>query len=119
MITFSNIYKSYDNKHTYSLTNIKLDVIQGETLVLLGSSGSGKSTLLKLINRLIVPTAGEIYVDGINIKDYNSVDLRRSIGYVFQGVGLFPHMSVLENVSIVLKLLKEKPDYQIKKVESY
>jgi osmoprotectant transport system ATP-binding protein len=83
---------------------MSLDVAEGETLVLLGSSGCGKSTTLKMINRILEPTGGRIEVDGTDVQSQDPVLLRRSIGYVFQGIGLFPHMTVAENVGIGLRL---------------
>jgi osmoprotectant transport system ATP-binding protein len=82
-----------------------MEVEKGETVVLLGSSGCGKTTTLKMVNRLIEPSAGTIRVDGRNILEQNVTELRRSIGYVFQGIGLFPHLSVAENIAIVPRLL--------------
>jgi osmoprotectant transport system ATP-binding protein len=82
-----------------------LDVADGETLVLLGSSGSGKTTTLKMINRLIEPTAGSVEIGDQDASRLSPIDLRRSIGYVFQGIGLFPHFSVERNVSIIPRLL--------------
>src|SRR5579883_2357153 len=105
MIKFSAVSKSYDGGLTYSLRNLDLVVQQGELLVLLGSSGSGKSTALKLINRLIEPSTGSIEVGGINVREQNPISLRRKIGYVFQEIGLFPHMTVEENIGTVPELL--------------
>jgi osmoprotectant transport system ATP-binding protein len=79
-------------------------------LVLLGGSGCGKTTTLKMINRLIDPTSGRVVVDGRDVRTANPVQLRRSIGYVFQGSGLFPHMTVGENIAVVPKLLHWKKD---------
>ncbi|MBU6454840.1 MAG: ATP-binding cassette domain-containing protein [Cyanobacteria bacterium REEB67] len=104
MIEFKNIAKSYDGSN-YSVQDLNLIVEDNEFLVLLGSSGSGKSTTLKMINRLIEATSGELIIDGQDVKSLNPVALRRSIGYVFQGIGLFPHMTVCENVAMVPKLL--------------
>lgn len=104
MIHFSNIAKSFDNGNTWLLRNINFEVHAGETLVLLGGSGSGKSTLLKMVNRLILPEQGEIILNGQNILQHDPITLRRSIGYVFQGVGLFPHLTVAENIAIVPRL---------------
>jgi len=113
MIAFDQVSKSYDGVSRV-IDNISFEVLKGETLVLLGSSGCGKSTILKMINRLIDPTSGTIYLDGKDIQKQNPVTLRRSIGYVFQGIGLFPHMPVQENVSIVPHMLGW-PDHQINK----
>ena len=78
----------------------------GEFVVLLGSSGSGKTTLLKMVNRLIEPSSGSITIDGTDIMSLSAPDLRRTIGYVIQQTGLFPHMRVKENIAVVPKLLK-------------
>ena len=83
------------------LRNIDLSVEEGETLVLLGRSGSGKTTLLKMVNRLIAPTAGSVRFQGRSVVDWDPIRLRRSIGYVIQEGGLFPHVTVERNVGIV------------------
>jgi osmoprotectant transport system ATP-binding protein len=83
------------------VSNLSLIVSRGETLVLLGRSGSGKTTLLKLINRLLLPTHGEVLVDGRATTASDPIRLRRSIGYVIQEAGLFPHFTVAENVGLV------------------
>jgi len=80
------------------LANLNLQVNNGETLVLLGRSGSGKTTTMKLINRLIDPTSGEVRVDGKPTIEWDPIRLRRRIGYVIQEVGLFPHLTVEENI---------------------
>lgn len=105
MIRLSEVSKTFDGGLTYAVRDLSLEIAQGETLVLLGPSGCGKTTTLKMINRLIEPSSGKIEVDGRSVMDRDAVQLRRSIGYVFQGIGLFPHMTVAENVSIVLRLL--------------
>ena len=89
-----------------AVDTVSLDVWKGELLVILGESGSGKTTLLKAINRLIPLTSGRISVEGREIAKGSPVRLRRRIGYAFQGVGLFPHMSVAANVAITPRLLK-------------
>ena len=111
MITFDQVSKSY-NGISLIIDNISFEVLKGEILVLLGSSGCGKSTTLKMINRLVDPTTGTIYLNGKDIQKQNPIKLRRSIGYVFQGIGLFPHMSVQENVSVILRMLGW-PNHQI------
>ena len=92
------------------LTGLNLVVRRGETLMLLGRSGSGKTTCLKLINRLLVPTAGDVFVEGKASQNWDPIQLRRSIGYAIQDVGLFPHYTVWQNVALVPKL--EKWDQQ-------
>jgi osmoprotectant transport system ATP-binding protein len=86
------------------LQGFGLQIGQGETVALVGRSGAGKSTILKLINRLILPDAGAVIVDGRPTTSWNPFDLRRHIGYVMQEVGLFPHKTVAENISIVPRL---------------
>lgn len=86
---------------TQVLSNFSLEVFKGETLVLLGRSGSGKTTTLKLVNRLVSPTAGEIYVNGAPNTGVNVTRLRRGIGYVIQDAGLFPHFTVQRNIGLV------------------
>jgi osmoprotectant transport system ATP-binding protein len=105
MIRLSEVSKSFDGGDTYAVNELSLEIADGETLVLLGSSGSGKSTTLKMINRLLEPSSGTIEVGGRNALEEDPVALRRSIGYVFQGIGLFPHMTVGGNVEIGLRLL--------------
>jgi len=104
MINLNNVSKTFDQGKTYAVRDVSLDVPGGETLVILGSSGSGKSTLLKLINRLIEMSSGEIHLDGHSILEQDTLALRRAIGYVFQGVGLFPHMSVEDNIAIMHRI---------------
>jgi osmoprotectant transport system ATP-binding protein len=104
MITLEQVSKSYDGVSKI-INNLSFEVLEGEILMLLGSSGCGKSTILKMINRLIDPTEGRIYLDGQDIQQQDPIELRRSIGYVFQGIGLFPHLSIRENISIVPRLL--------------
>lgn len=104
MISFCNVGKSFDGGATHAVRGLSLIVETGETLVLLGSSGCGKTTTLKMVNRLVEADAGVIEVGSRNICDLNILQLRRSIGYVFQGIGLFPHMTIEQNVSVGLKL---------------
>ena len=104
MIALDQVSKSYDGVSRI-INNLSLEVLEGEILILLGSSGCGKSTILKMINRLIDPTEGRIYLDGKDIQQQDPIELRRSLGYVFQGIGLFPHLSIRENISMVPHLL--------------
>ena len=104
MIRLDHVSKSYDGGRTLAVRNLTLGVERGELMVLLGESGCGKTTTLKMINRLIESTAGRIEVDGQNVCDHDPVLLRRGIGYVFQRIGLFPHMTVAENVAVVPRL---------------
>ena len=104
MIHLEQVSKSFDGGQTYAVRDVSLQVASGELLVLLGSSGCGKTTTLKMINRLIEPTVGTIHVAGKDVRTQDAIALRRSIGYVFQGIGLFPHMTVEENISVVLRL---------------
>ena len=113
MIEFKNVKKSYKNSVILDNFNLKID--KGNLVVLIGSSGCGKTTLLKMINRLIETTAGDILVDGKNIKDMDPIQLRRSIGYVIQQTGLFPHMTVKENIEILPKLMGKNEEELAKK----
>jgi osmoprotectant transport system ATP-binding protein len=99
-IEFRNVSYHYGSAQTL-LHDLTLDVHRGETLVLLGRSGSGKTTSLKLINHLLVPTAGEVRVDGRSTRDWDVIRLRRMIGYVIQEIGLFPHFTVARNIGLV------------------
>ena len=103
MIALDQISKSYDGVSRI-IDNLSFDVLEGEILMILGSSGCGKSTILKMINRLIEPTEGRIYLDGKDIQHQDPIALRRSIGYVTQGIGLFPHLSIRENISMMPRL---------------
>src|ERR1700681_1310470 len=95
---------SYRVAGTQVLSGFNLQVQSGETLVLLGRSGSGKTTSLKLVNRLLSPTSGEIRVNGVSNAEADLIRLRRSIGYVIQDVGLFPHFTIERNIGLVPKI---------------
>ena len=92
-----------------AVAGVSFEVAAGELLVLVGGSGSGKTTTLKMLNRLIEPTAGVVKIDGKDTRDLAPHELRRGVGYVFQGLGLFPHMTVEANIGITLRLLGWEP----------
>jgi osmoprotectant transport system ATP-binding protein len=104
MIRFENVRKQYEDGHV-ALKNINLEFNEGELTVLIGPSGCGKTTLMKLINRLNNSTQGKVYINGKDISAIDPVELRRSIGYVIQNIGLFPHMTIASNVAVVPRLL--------------
>ena len=103
MIEFRSDFKSYPNG-TEAVSDFSLTAQPNSTTVLVGSSGCGKTTLLRMVNRMVEPTSGSILIDGKDVKDSDPVALRRSIGYVIQSGGLFPHLTVGDNVSTVLRL---------------
>ncbi len=105
-IHLERVVKRFANDLAPAVDDVSLDVAPGELVVLLGSSGSGKTTLLKMVNRLIEPTSGTITIDGMNVHSLPAPELRRTIGYVIQQTGLFPHMRVRDNIAVVPKLLK-------------
>ncbi len=104
MIRFENIKMTYHKKTV--INDLSFEIKKGEFVVLIGPSGCGKTTLLKMINRLNKPTAGEIYIDGKSISSTDEVELRRNIGYIIQQTGLFPHMTIRENIEVVPRLQK-------------
>ncbi|CDZ76592.1 Glycine betaine/carnitine/choline transport ATP-binding protein OpuCA [Legionella massiliensis] len=116
MITIQNVSKSFDGNLTYALKNISFTIIDGETLVLVGTSGSGKSTLLKLIIQALQPTSGMISIDGKRIEDYPKIQLRRSMGFVFQHIGLFPHLTVAKNIALPLQLINIPKTQRMRRV---
>jgi len=103
-IEIIDVHKRYEGG-VHAIQNLSLTVREGETLILAGSSGCGKTTILKMLNRLVEPTSGTIRIHGEDILQKDPIKVRRSIGYVIQGIGLFPHMTIEENVSLVLRLL--------------
>lgn len=113
MIEMKHISKKVGNKTI--LDDISLKIDEGSFVVFIGPSGCGKTTTLKLINKLIEPTSGEIYIDGRPISKEDPIKLRRNIGYVIQSIGLFPHLTIRENVELIPKLKKEKTDEEIEK----
>lgn len=105
MIEFKDVMKSYEAE-VPAVRHLNLTIEDGECCVLLGASGCGKSTTLNMVNKLIEPDSGEIFIDGRNIDSYRPEELRRSIGYVVQSTGLFPNMTVAKNIAVVPSLLK-------------
>jgi osmoprotectant transport system ATP-binding protein len=109
LIRLERVSKTYPDAAAPAVRSVSLHVEEGTLLVLLGESGSGKTTTLKMINRLVEPTEGRIAVAGQDTRGVDPVDLRRQIGYAFQGIGLFPHMSVAANVALVPRMLGWPP----------
>ncbi len=109
MIRFENVSKTYQND-TIVLDSLSLSIDKGEFFVLIGPSGCGKTTTLKLINQLIIPSSGEIYINEKAINVYDIHELRWNIGYVLQQVALFPHLTIEENIAVVPRLLGWKKE---------
>ena len=108
-IEIDSASKSFDGGRTFVVCRASLRVTSRSLLALLGATGSGKTTLLKFINRLIHPDGGTVKIDGDDVATADAPQLRRKIGYVFQGAALFPHMSVEENIGITPRLLGWQP----------
>ena len=115
LIEFKDIVKKYKNKTV--IKPFSLDIDAGQLVVFIGPSGCGKTTLLKMVNKLIQPSAGKIFVNGKDISTMDAIELRRNIGYVIQNTGLFPHMSIAENLELIPKLKGEDPASIVKKTE--
>src|SRR3954451_3909488 len=109
LIAYSHVAKTFDGGRVKAVDDVSLDVATGEFLAIVGGSGSGKTTLLRLVNRLIEADAGTIRVEGEDVCSVDPILLRRRIGYVFQSGGLFPHLSVADNIGITPKLLGTSP----------
>jgi osmoprotectant transport system ATP-binding protein len=103
LVRFDNVEFGHEGRPAI-LAGVTLAVNRGETVALVGRSGAGKSTLLRLVNRLLTPSAGSVTVDGRDTREWDAIRLRRQVGYVIQDVGLFPHMTIAENVAVVPKL---------------
>jgi osmoprotectant transport system ATP-binding protein len=110
LIAFEHVAKSFDGGRVKAVDDVSLAVAEGEFLAIVGGSGSGKTTLLRLANRLIEADHGTIRVEGEDVRSVDPIPLRRRIGYVFQSGGLFPHMSVADNIGITPKLLGTPTD---------
>lgn len=118
MVEFKNVSKIYLGDKV-AVENINLRIERGEFVCFIGTSGGGKTTTLRMINGMLIPTGGDITVDGKNIHDIDPIELRRSIGYVIQNIGLMPHMTIRDNITLVPKLLKwpkEKRDARAKEL---
>ncbi|MCB8565014.1 ABC transporter ATP-binding protein [Fusobacterium ulcerans] len=102
MIEFVDVNKNFGEYHI--IKNLSMKIEKGKITVIIGSSGCGKTTTLKMINKLIISTSGKIYIDGEDISQKDTIKLRRNIGYVIQQTGLFPHMTVKENIELIAKI---------------
>jgi len=110
MIQFENITKRYPGEATDAVHNLNLEIKSGTICMFVGPSGCGKTTSMKMINKLISPSSGSILIDGRNIENVDTIELRLSIGYIIQDIGLFPHMTVGENIAVVPGELGWKKD---------
>ena len=115
MIEYKHVALGYTEKEV--LRNVNLCIEQGEFMVLVGPSGSGKTTMLKMINRLLEPTDGNIYLDEKRIKDYDERELRLSTGYVLQAIALFPNLTVAENIALIPEMKGWSKEQIISKTE--
>jgi osmoprotectant transport system ATP-binding protein len=104
-IVFDHVTKRYPGRDVAAVKDLSLTIPAGEICILVGPSGAGKTTAMKMVNRLIEYDEGDIRIDGKSIHDYDVTELRRGIGYVIQNVGLFPHMSIADNIATVPRLL--------------
>ncbi|TDM07697.1 betaine/proline/choline family ABC transporter ATP-binding protein [Macrococcus lamae] len=116
MLEIKNVSKIYRGGKK-AVANLDLTIQKGEFIAFIGTSGSGKTTAMRMINRMIDPTSGEILLNGNNIQQMNPVTLRRNIGYVIQQIGLLPHMTIRDNITLVPKLLKWSEEDKNKKAE--
>lgn len=116
MLELINVSKTYRGGKQ-AVKDLNITIKEGEFIAFIGTSGSGKTTAMRMINRMIDPSDGQIMLDGKNIKDLNPVTLRRSIGYVIQQIGLLPHMTIRDNITLVPKLLKWSEEDKNKKAE--
>jgi osmoprotectant transport system ATP-binding protein len=105
VLAFHEVTKVYSGRRTPAVSNLTIEVPAGEICVLIGPSGSGKTTAMQMVNRLITMTSGDVTIDERSITDLDETELRRGIGYVFQQIGLFPHMTTEDNIGTVPRLL--------------
>lgn len=106
VIQYIDVCKKFTGSSRYAVDRVSAEIESGEFITILGSSGCGKTTLLKLTNRLYDPDSGKIIVEGEDISNVDPVELRRRLGYVIQQVGLFPHMTIKENITVIPGLMK-------------
>lgn len=116
-IQFANVTKHFPGTSQAAVDGVSFTVHEGAICILLGTSGSGKTTLLRMVNRLIDPTSGEILIDGVATTAQNPITLRRSIGYVIQQIGLFPHLTIAENVRVVPSILGQSARQSAERVD--
>lgn len=116
MLEINNVSKIYRGGKK-AVNDLNMSIEKGEFIAFIGTSGSGKTTAMRMINRMIEPTSGSIVLNGKNIKEMNPVQLRRNIGYVIQQIGLLPHMTIRDNITLVPKLLKWSDEEKNKKAE--
>ena len=109
-LAFERVTKRYGS--TIAVDAVSLEIAPGSFVALVGTSGSGKSTLLKTLNRLVEPSEGRVTIDGIDVASEPAPDLRRRIGYVFQNIGLFPHMTIAENITIGLRIAGRRGEFR-------
>src|ERR1700749_309560 len=104
-VEFDHASKIYPGTDAPAIGDLTLEVPAGELTIFIGPSGSGKTTAMRLVNRMIELTSGDVRVDGVSVRDQSPAKLRRGIGYAIQQIGLFPHLTVADNVGTVPKLL--------------
>ncbi|MDX1971416.1 MAG: ATP-binding cassette domain-containing protein [Candidatus Sumerlaeia bacterium] len=118
MIELQDLGKSWDGGKTHTIRHMNLSIATGEVIAILGESGCGKTTTLKMINRLIEPTEGRVLIGGENVLEQDAVELRRRVGFVFQHFGLFPHLTIAENMDLVLEIRGQKRGANHSRIES-
>jgi osmoprotectant transport system ATP-binding protein len=118
-IALRGVRKSFDGGKTFAVDDVSLDIAPGDFLAIIGGSGSGKTTTLRMINRLIEPEGGDVLIEGESAFTLPAHELRRRMGYVIQGVGLFPHLTIAENIAVTPTLLgwpREEIDARVKEL---
>lgn len=116
LIEFRHVFKAY-NQDDYVIDDLSFSVKKGEFITILGPSGCGKTTLLKMVNKMIPFDKGDIYLNDKNLADWDKIELRRSIGYVIQQIGLLPHLTVEKNITFVLDITNAKPSLKESKAQ--